>query len=293
MAIPFTKMQGLGNDFVVVEEDRLPLDTNPSELSEMMCHRNYGVGSDGLVLIGAPERPDAEIRFRFFNPDGSEAEMCGNGIRCFARYVHDQGIIKRAEFKVDTAAGLLTPRVNDDNSVTVDMGEPVFAPTLIPFSDTTALPPIVDYPVTLAPDKVVPVTPVSMGNPHCVVLNTHAPDNFHIETDGPELEKHPLFPNKVNVEWVRVLDRTHLDVVVWERGAGFTLACGTGACASVVAAHLHGLVEDTVTVSLPGGNLTIFYNGGAVLMTGPAEYVFSGEFDVSQGGANVSSSSLS
>ena len=279
MSFPFTKMQGLGNDFILVEEDRLPLNYDIAALARSICNRNYGIGSDGLVLIGAPEIENTDIKFRFYNPDGSEAEMCGNGIRCFARYVKEQRIIPKSEFNVDTKAGILRPRVNADNTVTVDMGPPRFESPDFPFVKTSDANSLCSQTITVN-DKLLPVTMVSMGNPHCIILERNAPDWFDIREYGPIIETHPAFPHKTNVEWVSNIQRQAIHTTVWERGAAFTLACGTGACAAMVAASVHGLVDEKVTVTLPGGQLLIEWESARnVLMTGPAEYVFTGVFD--------------
>lgn len=278
MNIPFTKMHGLGNDFVLIEEDQLSPDTTFSELATLLCDRHFGIGADGLIIVAPPDDPAHDIQFKFFNADGSRAEMCGNGIRCFARYVKDQGLIKRPEFKVETPAGTIIPHLNPDHTVTVDMGRPVLTPEKIPFTGTTESP-VLNFKLEVAPDLVLPIAAVSMGNPHCVIFQNDVPQMLNANVIGPKIETHPLFPAKTNVEFVNVLDRTTLDVTVWERGVGPTLACGSGACAVTVVAILKGLTENRVTVQLPGGNLVIEWNQkDTVFMTGPASYVFAGMF---------------
>lgn len=272
-------MQGLGNDFILVEADRLPLDYDIASLARTICNRNYGIGSDGLVLISLPEMPEADIKFTFYNPDGSEAEMCGNGIRCFARYVKEQRIIPKTEFNVETKAGLLRPHINPDYTVTVDMGPPRFTSPDFPFVKNDDPQTVLNQSIDID-GKPLPVTLVSMGNPHCIILENNAPEWFDIREHGPLIETHPAFPNKTNVEWISHIKPDAINATVWERGAAFTLACGTGACASMVAAHAHGLVDDKVTVTLPGGQLLIEWKPSEnVKMTGPAEYVFTGVFD--------------
>ena len=282
MTIPFTKMQGLGNDFVIVEEDRLPVSEPISSVATQLCNRHFGVGADGLIIVSASDDEQTDIKFRFYNPDGSESEMCGNGIRCFARYVKDQGIISRNTFKVDTLAGVIIPKINADNTVTVDMGLPRLKAEQLGFTGSSAEP-IIDYPLTLESGSKVPLTLVSMGNPHAIVFADKAPKGFDITLHGPEIETNPLFANRTNVEWVEIQDENNISVTVWERGAGLTLACGTGACASAVACILHHKTSHHVNVALPGGVLLIEWDGeNSVMMTGPATYVFQGNTTLGQ-----------
>ncbi len=278
MDIPFTKMHGLGNDFVLVEEDQLPPDTDLSSLSLLLCDRHFGVGADGLIIVSPPDDPACDIQFKFYNNDGSRAEMCGNGIRCFARYIKDQGLIKRPEFKVETPAGHVVPHLNADYSVTVDMGRPFLSPERIPFTGAKESP-VLDFPLVVSPEWTIPIAAVGMGNPHCIIFREDVPQPMDFKVLGPQIEHHPLFPAKTNVEFVRVLDSSTLQVDVWERGVGPTMACGSGACAVATAAILRGLVENRVTVQLPGGDLLIEWNGkDSILMTGPTAYVFVGTF---------------
>lgn len=271
-------MHGLGNDFIIIEEDQLTPDTDLSELAKLLCDRHFGIGADGLIVVAPPEDPASDIQFKFFNNDGSRAEMCGNGIRCFARYVKDQGLIKRQEFKVETLAGTVIPHVNANGTVTVDMGFPVLDPPKIPFSGVEQGP-VLNFMLEVTPSLSVPIAAVSMGNPHCIIFEDDCPHPLVLKEHGPLIEVHPLFPAKTNVEFVRVTDRNTVQVNVWERGVGPTLACGSGACAVVVAAFLRKLVDSDVTVQLPGGELLIQWHGNnTVMMTGPATYVFAGMF---------------
>lgn len=281
--IPFAKMQGLGNDFVLVEAKDIQ-DVAQQQLERLaakISDRHFGIGSDGLIVVASPSNSqDADIQFIFYNSDGSRAEMCGNGIRCFARYVRDRNLITKDTFTVETLAGLMRPTLNPDDTVTVDMGPPILAPAKIPFELDHHVPNIQGFPLDIQ-GRILPITLVSMGNPHCVIFEDEADSPINYAEIGPAIEHHPYFPAKTNVEFVKVIDRNHLDVTVWERGCGFTLACGTGACASAVAAILNKRTDTNVDVHLPGGTLNIrwdYENFGPVYMTGPAEYVFEGRF---------------
>ena len=272
--LKFIKMHGTGNDFVVVDT-RANGARDWADLASKLCDRNFGVGSDGLLLIDADEKQG--YRFRMFNPDGSEAEMCGNGIRCFAKYLYDTGEIGEGWLEVDTLAGMLKVNVhpgdNEHFSVSVDMGPPFLAPAEIPVQATAT--PVKDMPLRVNGTDLS-ITAVSMGNPHAITFLDDI-ESFPLTTIGPEVEHHPAFPKRTNFEIARVIGRDRIEVRVWERGAGPTLACGTGACATAVAARLHGLTDETVTVGLPGGELTISWDGeGRVLMRGAAQTVFAG-----------------
>lgn len=272
----FTKMHGLGNDFIVIaEENKLP--HSVSDLALRLCSRNFGVGADGLVYILPSGR--ADFMMRIINADGSEAEQCGNAIRCAAKYIYDHGMSDKTELKIETiGAGVqpvqLTLQEGKAVKVRVDMGEPVLKGTEVP--TTVDAEPVLNHPVE-ADGREFAFTAVSMGNPHCVIFVDDAV-SFDLHTWGPMLERHPLFPRKTNVEFTTVRSRSHLDMRVWERGAGPTLACGTGACAALVASVLHGLTDRKATVSLKGGDLLIEWNetDNRVYMTGPAEEVFRG-----------------
>ncbi|HHV63895.1 MAG TPA: diaminopimelate epimerase [Peptococcaceae bacterium] len=271
----FIKMHGLGNDFICLDHFVFPSEMDYGELARRLCHRQFGIGADGLIVVLPSSQADA--RMRIFNPDGSEPEMCGNGIRCFARYIYDAGYVPKEELSVETLAGILTVKLKLEGKkvqcVTVNMGEPCLDPAKIPVLTGSAL--AVEKEIEVAGRKLT-FTGVSMGNPHCVVfVKDFAQLDF--KTLGPALENHSLFPKKTNVEFTRVDNRREITVKVWERGAGPTLACGTGACAAVVAAVLEGRTEREVTVHLPGGDLQIVWGeNNQVLMTGPAVYVFRG-----------------
>ncbi|HOO76462.1 MAG TPA: diaminopimelate epimerase [bacterium] len=265
----FTKMQGAGNDFVLVENRDGALDFTP-ELIRRLCDRHYGIGADGVIC--AENSEVADLKMRIFNSDGSEPEMCGNGIRCFARWAREKWLVDEDEFTVETLAGIVRP-VLVGEEVRVDMGAPVLNGPEIPVN----LPgEVVLHPAVFA-GKTVAITCVSMGNPHCVIFLEDGEPSPVAEL-GPAVEIDPLFPNKTNVEFVKVLPGEELSVDVWERGAGITLACGTGACAALVAAHLAGRSGRAATIRLPGGTLDVSWEeDGRVLMTGPAEFVFKGE----------------
>lgn len=289
--IPFTKMHGLGNDFVMLSgPDIAGLDLHPDrnketleKLAAFLCDRHFGVGADGLILpVPASDASQFDTRFVYLNSDGTWAEMCGNGIRCFALFVRDLGLVNRDAFTVETLAGPISPKINADRTVTVDMGAPILEPARIPFSAEGAQIPSLRLPLQVL-DQTVPVTPVSMGNPHCLIFQDELAADLDPAIYGPVLEKHPAFPAKTNVEFIKTLSRNHLKVTVWERGCGFTLACGTGACATAVAAILLNKAEHEVDVELPGGILRIQWDGqpeSHVFMSGPATYVFKGEIEV-------------
>jgi diaminopimelate epimerase len=272
----FTKMNGLGNDFVVIAgEQQLP--DNAAELAIDLCNRFFGIGADGLVYILPSEI--ADFRMRIINSDGTEAEQCGNAIRCVAKYVYDNGLTDKEEITIETlGAGAqkvqLTIQDGKVATVRVDMGQPILKGLQIP--TTVDAERVIEHPIEVD-GREFRFTAVSMGNPHCVIYVDDAV-NFDLGTWGPKLETHPLFPRKVNVEFVTVNSRTHTDMRVWERGAGPTLACGTGACATVVASVLTGATDRTATVSLKGGDLLIEWNesDNHVYMTGPAAESFRG-----------------
>ena len=273
-----TKMQGLGNDYIYVycTEDQIP---DPAALAVRISDRHFGVGSDGLVLI-LPCR-EADFRMRMFNADGSESEMCGNATRCIAKYIHDRGLSDKEEISLMTGAGIkiLKLKVKDGitQSVRVDMGEPILEaakiPVLLPEGGTTGAP-------VEARGRTFRMTCVSMGNPHAVTFVEDA-DRFDVHGYGAALEIHPLFPRRTNVEFVTVKDREHLRMRVWERGSGETLACGTGACATLVAAVLNGLCERKAVLELNGGPLTVEWDPETnhVFQEGPAEFVFDAEYE--------------
>lgn len=268
-------MHGIGNDFIVV--DRLSDgegERDWAEVARRMCDRRFGVGADGILLV-LPSRV-ADTRMRIFNPDGSEAEMCGNGIRCLARYFADSSGWRGDRLKVETLAGLLEVRLGDGGAVTVDMGPPHLRADEVPVRLQGG--PVLDH--SLAVDgRELRLAFVSMGNPHAITFIEEDPWRFPLEQMGPRVEHHPIFPNRTNFEVCQVLSPQRVTVRVWERGAGPTLACGTGACAVTVAGILKGLLRSPVVVALPGGELEVRWDGtGSVYMTGPAEYVFRGKW---------------
>lgn len=277
MAFSFTKWQGCGNDFVLVNGFSERLDEEDlGALAQKICDRHYGIGADGLILV-LPSKA-ADFRMRILNADGSEAEMCGNGIRCFAGVVHDEGLSDKEEFTVETGAGILVPRLQLADGklqgVRVDMGEPTLAGDRIPVLGFGAAH-VVEQPIDASGEKLS-MTCVSMGNPHCVIFVEDA-EAVPIEKLGPLLERHEAFPKKTNVEFAAVLDASHIRMRVWERGAAVTLACGTGSCATLVAAALTGRTERAAEVQLDGGRLQIEWaEDNHVYMTGPAEKVFAG-----------------
>ena len=275
----FTKMQGTGNDFVVVDAHDLERDW--SKLATAICDRHFGIGADGLVLVLPSEV--ADLRMRMFNPDGSEAEMCGNGIRCFVKFAAERelALLRDGAMSVETQAGVLTTEATLEQSsvvsVRVGMGRPRFRPPEIPVA-VEAEPPIRRLPLEVD-GQAVTVTCLSMGNPHAIHLSERSVDEYPLETIGPAVERHPLFPNRVNFSVARVLARDRIEARVWERGAGATLACGSGAAAVMVAARLEELVDDHVEMRLPGGVLALEWDGeGEVYLTGPAIEVFAGEW---------------
>ena len=273
MKLRFTKMHGLGNDFVVIDATRAPVDLSPARV-KAIADRHFGVGCDQLLVVEPASRPDVDFRYRIFNADGGEVEQCGNGARCFARFVFEQGLTDKREIRVETKKGIITPRLEDDGNVTVDMGVPVLAPAEVPFvSDSDAW----VQPLDVAGTPVA-ITAVSMGNPHAVQVVADV-DTAPVAEQGPLIEHHPRFPARVNAGFLQVVDEHHVRLRVFERGAGETLACGTGACAAVVAGILRGLVASPVRVATRGGELTIAWGGVGtpVMMTGPAVTVFAGE----------------
>jgi len=276
--VEFIKMHGLGNDFVFLDHFSVSdEDVDYPELARKLCHRQFGIGGDGLVVVLPSNVADA--RMRIFNSDGSEPEMCGNGIRCFARYVYDQGIMISDPMLVETGAGILKLNLfikeGQVQGVQVDMGEPILRADLIPVLGEGE--PVVGQSIEVLGETYL-YTAVSMGNPHCVIF---VEDFSKLDFDrvGPAIEKHPLFPRKTNVEFIQINSPKEMTMKVWERGAGPTLACGTGACASTVAAVLNNKTERAVTVHLPGGDLFIEWGlDNRVYMTGPASYVFKGQW---------------
>ncbi|HVO87205.1 MAG TPA: diaminopimelate epimerase [Casimicrobiaceae bacterium] len=271
----FTKMQGLGNDFVVVDATRDPFALTGEQIRRL-ADRRFGVGCDQVLVVERPQG-DADFRYRIFNADGGEVEQCGNGARCFVIFARQHGLTDKREIRVETRGGVIVPRLDDDGEVTVDMGVPRFDATDVPFVGGRG------EPVELldVDGVAVRVSVLSMGNPHAVQVVEDI-DAARVSSQGPRIEMHARFPRRVNAGYMQVVDRVNIRLRVWERGAGETLACGTGACAAVVAGIRRGLLDDTVRVATRGGALTITWRGDGepVWMKGPAQSVFEGEWEV-------------
>lgn len=278
MRIQFSKMHGLGNDFMVIDlvTQRMPL--HP-ELIRRLGHRNFGIGFDQMLIVEAPERPDVDFKYRIFNADGSEVEQCGNGVRCFARFVHERHLTKKAKIRVETNSGVVEPEINSNAWVRVNMGEPRFLPEDIPFKVEHQSQPLPDHYSVNVLDQTVELDVVNMGNPHAVLLVDDvlkAP----VETLGPALESHERFPQRVNVGFMQIINRGEVRLRVFERGVGETLACGTGACAAAVSGIRRGLLDPEVRVYLAGGPLLIQWQPNDVVwMTGPTATTFEGTFN--------------
>lgn len=276
MPLKFTKMHGLGNDFVVFDAINQDVELSTEQVRRI-ADRRFGVGCDQLLLVEAAQQPGVDFRYRIFNADGSEVQQCGNGARCFARFVCDKGLTDKDAIVVETASGIITLYIEADGQVRVNMGRPDFRPASLPFSvDGERL----RYELAVG-DESVTVGAVSMGNPHAV-LQVEDVLRAPVERLGPQLESHPLFPERVNVGFMQMVDKTHLRLRVYERGAAETLACGTGACAAMAVGRRWGLLDDEVRVSLPGGDLLIRWagEGEELWMTGPATTVFEGTIAV-------------
>jgi diaminopimelate epimerase len=272
--IKLTKMQGCGNDFVIIDypEYKKTGMTMP-DLAQKVCDRHFGVGADGM-FIPKLNTENTDIGWYFYNNDGSTAQMCGNGMRCFAKYAHDNKLINKKKFTVKTLAGIITPEILDDGNVKVDMGCPILEDEKIPFKG--------DRKIKVS-DNEFNITPVSMGNPHCVIFVEGNTMDYAVKY-GPEIEKHPYFPEKTNTEFVRIISKNEVEMSVFERGCGITLACGTGACATLVASVLNNLTESKIKVNLPGGAVTVEWQGNKtnlsthIFMTGPANYTFVADY---------------
>lgn len=275
MKLKFTKMHGLGNDFVVIDAVSQQISLSPEQLRRL-ADRRLGIGCDQILLIEKAEG-DADFRYRIFNADGGEVEQCGNGARCFVRYVHDHGMTGKKEIRIETLSGVVIPKLEADGKVTVNMGVPKFDPPEIPFIAERR---VLTYPLRLD-DRQVEISVVSMGNPHAVQIVSDL-DDAPVLTEGPLIENHSRFPQRVNAGYMQVIDPHHIRLRVYERGAGETLACGTGACAAAVAGIQRGLLESPVRVSFSTGDLFIRWDGGnqPVWMTGPAVAVFDGEIEL-------------
>ncbi len=275
--LAFTKMQGLGNDFVMIDAVRQPIQLTEDQV-RYLADRHFGVGCDQLLVVEPAQTPGVDFRYRIFNADGGEVEQCGNGARCFARFVFDQGLTDKREIRVETKKGIIAPRLEADGNVTVDMGVPVLNPADVPFvSDSDAY----VQPLDVAGTSVA-ITAVSMGNPHAVQVVANV-DIAPVAEQGPLIEHHPRFPARVNAGFLQVVDDHRVRLRVFERGAGETLACGTGACAAVVSGIRLGLLDGLVDVHTRGGRLSIAWAGGAsdpVFLTGPATTVFEGQIEL-------------
>jgi diaminopimelate epimerase len=276
MSIKITKMQGCGNDFVILDyEEFLKMNCEMDEAARKLCDRNFGIGADGLIIPNTSIE-DADIGWYFYNSDGSTAQMCGNGMRCFAKYVYDKKLVDKTEFTVKTLAGIMTPQIMDDGQVRVNMSKPILDSEKIPFLPNHNL----NYKISVK-NRIFEGNAISMGNPHFVIFIKDDENLLELAKKyGPEIELSAEFPEKTNVEFIKIKSHKKIELCVWERGCGITLACGTGACASVVAGILNGLLENSVDVILLGGTVNVTWNGtphkpdGDVFLTGPAEYVF-------------------
>ena len=284
MKLKFTKMHGAGNDFIVIDAINQQVALGPDQWRRL-ADRRFGIGADQILIVERPSEEGCDFRYRIFNNDGGEVEQCGNGSRAFVRFVSDKGLTDKRSIRVQTMAGIITPRLETDGSVTVDMGAPVLEPALVPF-DSSGLAGVPQGRDTLWPltvrargaEQTVLVSTVSMGNPHAVQVVEDV-DTAPVAETGPQIEHHPRFPKRVNAGYLQVLDRGHVKLRVFERGAGETLACGTGACAAVVAGIRRGLLDSPVQVEARGGRLSIAWDGEGqpVYLSGPAETVFEGE----------------
>jgi len=276
--LAFTKMQGAGNDFVVLDGVSRRLALTPAQLRRL-ADRHFGVGCDQILLVEPARTPGTDFRYRIFNADGGEVEQCGNGARCFVRFVSERGLTAKKEIRVETAKGVIVPRLEADGEVTVNMGPPVFEPRRIPFINEGAA---LVQPLEVG-GATVDISAVSMGNPHAVQVVADV-DAAPVAVQGPLIERHARFPERVNAGFMQVLDRGHIRLRVYERGAGETLACGTGACAAVAVGIRRGLLDASVRVATRGGDLTIRWEGAdnPVWMTGPAVTVFEGEIELDE-----------
>jgi diaminopimelate epimerase len=279
--LPFEKMHGLGNDFIIIHEKYLPPSFTEEKLAEMLCNRHFSIGADGLIIL-KQSMNGADFAWSYINSDGSIGQMCGNGIRCFAKYLFDRGLTKKSEFSVETLAGEIIPSIQDDGRIKVNMGKPILKPSEVPVKIDSDKEPTIDYPIEIANQRFS-FTPVSMGNPHAIIFIND--ENINLNDLGPLIEHHDFFPERTNVEFAKVVNKNYIVLDVWERGCGITLACGTGACATVIAACLKGLCDANtdIKVKLPGGELEIYWDkavSGNVFMTGPAESVFIGQVEL-------------
>lgn len=273
--IKITKMQGCGNDFVILDYDEFQkANLSMEELAKRLCDRHFGIGADGMIIPKKSEDKNIDIAWYFYNSDGTVAQMCGNGMRCFAKYVYDKGLVDKKEFSVVTGAGIIKPLLLDNGNVRVDMGIPILEDEKIPFKGERTL---------KALNETFEITPVSMGNPHCVILTENDPMKMALKY-GATIEKHEYFPEKTNTEFVKIISKNEVDMRVFERGCGITLACGTGACASVVACVLNNLTEQKVKVNLLGGSVFVEWQGNSenpnknIFLIGEANYSFVADY---------------
>jgi diaminopimelate epimerase len=287
MKLHFTKMHGAGNDFIVIDAINQQIDFTPAQW-QRLADRRFGIGADQILVVEKPRLPGCDFRYRIYNNDGGEVEQCGNGARAFVKFVSEKGLSSKSNIRVETMAGVIAPRLEPDGSITVDMGAPELDPALVPF-DAASLAGVAEgsdtlWPLDLAlPGQTSPVlvSVVSMGNPHAVQVVDDV-DAQDLEQSGPRIEHHPRFPRRVNAGYMQIVDRQHVKLRVFERGAGETLACGTGACAAAVAGILRGRLDSPVRISARGGELSIAWQGPGhpVLMTGPAVTVFEGTIEL-------------
>ena len=266
MKLPFTKMEGAGNDFVVLDFTGKAFELKKEQMQKL-ADRHFGVGCDQILVVERPSKPGVDFRYRIFNADGGEVEQCGNGARCFVKFVHAKGLTSKRQIRVETLGGVIVPRLEEDGEVSVNMGPPIVEVPLLEKITTN--------------NEIVEIAILSMGNPHAVQVVADV-ERAPVTTQGPLLERHPRFPNRVNAGYMQVRDRRRIVLRVWERGAGETLACGTGACAAAVSGILRGLLDSPVVVEARGGTLTVSWAGGdnAVWMKGPASSVFEGEIRI-------------
>ena len=278
--ISFTKMNGLGNDFIILDYDNyIKSQKKPEELAKKLCDRHFSIGADGLFIID-PNVKNTDAKWIFYNNDGSIAQMCGNGIRCFAKYLYDKKLVNKKEFSIETLAGIMIPKILDNGFIKVNMSKPILNPKNIPAEVENNI----NFDMKVS-DREFKANTVSMGNPHCIIITDENTKGLALKY-GREIETNKIFPEKTNVEFIKIVSRNEINLDVWERGCGITLACGTGACAATVAGILNGLLDKEVKVNLPGGQLFIEWQGTKnnpnydIFMSGPAEYSFIGEVEV-------------
>lgn len=283
MKLKFTKMHGAGNDFIVIDAIRQAVNLTPKQWRQL-ADRRFGVGADQILVVERPTQTGVDFRYRIFNSDGGEVEQCGNGARAFVKFVVEKGLSEQREIRVETMSGIISPRLEDDGRVTVDMGAPILDPQRVPF-DTQGLQARLAASLSLWPlaihERPIEIAVLSMGNPHAVQWVADV-DSAPVADDGPAIEHHPRFARRVNAGFMQIVDRHMIKLRVFERGVGETLACGTGACAAVVAGILHGDLDSPVAVETRGGHLSIAWDGDGtpVLLTGPAVSVFEGSVDI-------------